>query len=137
MLTRILTMVLLAGAVSLTVSTIPMPNISAAQGDKNARGRALFVEYCASCHGVDGKGGGPVAPALKAALPDLTRIPLDNGKFPFEHIKQVIAGEIGITPHGNREMPVWGGYFRRRSDQSVSTLNVYALTKYLESIQQK
>ena len=29
------------------------------------QGRALFRQYCSSCHGVDGKGGGPSAAALK------------------------------------------------------------------------
>ena len=28
-------------------------------------GKDLFEFYCASCHGRDGKGNGPVAPALK------------------------------------------------------------------------
>jgi cytochrome c553 len=34
-------------------------------------GRDLFEFYCASCHGRDGKGSGPVAPALKTPPPHL------------------------------------------------------------------
>ena len=28
-------------------------------------GKQMYMSYCATCHGVDGKGNGPVAPALK------------------------------------------------------------------------
>lgn len=37
-------------------------------------GPKIFRSYCAACHGVDGKGRGPVASALKHAPPDLTSI---------------------------------------------------------------
>jgi mono/diheme cytochrome c family protein len=36
-----------------------------------ASGKEMFLNYCAACHGKDGKGNGPTAPGLKAA-PDLT-----------------------------------------------------------------
>ena len=32
-------------------------------------GKAMYVEYCAVCHGTDGKGGGPAANALKKRQP--------------------------------------------------------------------
>jgi mono/diheme cytochrome c family protein len=139
MLRRILTIAVLSFGVSLILYSIPSSmTTTAAQGkDKNARGRQLYTEYCASCHGLDGKGGGPVATSLKSALPDLTRIPLENGKFPSLRILQVIGGEVDVPAHGSKEMPVWGRYFRRRHGGSVSNLNVYALEKYIESIQQK
>ena len=35
-------------------------------------GKEMFDAYCASCHGVDGKGNGPAAPALKKQPADLT-----------------------------------------------------------------
>ena len=37
-------------------------------------GKRLFQEYCAVCHGKDGKGGGPAADALKQRPSDLTQI---------------------------------------------------------------
>ena len=37
-------------------------------------GRILYGNLCASCHGVDARGGGPVAEALSVAMPDLTRL---------------------------------------------------------------
>lgn len=104
---------------------------------KALRGEKLYVEYCASCHGLDGKGSGPVAPTLKAFVPDLTRIPLENGKFPALRIRNVIEGEVNVATHGTKEMPVWGLYFRRTRGESVSKLNSYALMEYIQSIQAK
>ena len=40
-----------------------------AEGDQ---GRAYFVRYCASCHGVEGKGDGTVSRSLKVKPVDLT-----------------------------------------------------------------
>jgi mono/diheme cytochrome c family protein len=115
-----------------------LQTVSANQGgDSNARGRKLYQRYCASCHGLDGKGGGPVAASLKTAIPDLTNIPKVDGKFPSLRILQSISGELPIAAHGDREMPVWGTVFRRREGPSKAQLDVYALTKYVESIQSK
>ncbi|MEW6127224.1 MAG: c-type cytochrome [Acidobacteriota bacterium] len=106
----------------------------------NDRGRKLYLQYCASCHGIDGMGNGPVTPNLKVAPPDLTAIEKNEGKFPSLRIQNVIAGEVGqteLTIHGTKEMPVWGNIFRLKKGQTHSILNVYALTKYIESIQKK
>jgi mono/diheme cytochrome c family protein len=46
-------------------------------------GPDLFRAYCTSCHGLDGRGAGPAAPALKAKVPDLTLLARNNrGQFP-------------------------------------------------------
>jgi hypothetical protein len=97
------------------------------------------MQHCASCHGADAKGHGPVASTLKTAPSDLTNIPTEKGKFPSIRISLVIQGEVGqmeIAAHGTREMPVWGAVFRAiRPDKGVARLDVYALTKYIESLQ--
>src|ERR1700674_202975 len=41
-------------------------------------GKNMFLNYCASCHGVDGKGNGPAAAALKPAPTDLTTLAKAN-----------------------------------------------------------
>ena len=52
-------------------------------------GKDLFRAYCASCHGMDAKGNGPVAPALKAPVPDLTTLAKRNrGVFPVNRWKK-------------------------------------------------
>ena len=109
-------------------------SIAAAQKNKNDLGRKLFMNNCASCHGSEAKGDGPAASALKTAPPDLTRIAKVDGKFPAMRVKRIIGGDDFITGHGSREMPIWGDIFSRQRDRTVSNLNVYALTKYIESI---
>ena len=78
-------------------------------------GKDLYVSYCASCHGMDGKGKGPVAPALKTSVPDLTTIQKRRaGKFPTADLEKFILGEGDIkAAHGSADMPVWGPLFRR------------------------
>ena len=43
------------------------------------QGPALSKAYCASCHGTDAKGDGPMAKSLKVKPADLTRIAARNG----------------------------------------------------------
>jgi mono/diheme cytochrome c family protein len=116
------------------------PSVAAKQGQKKngapTEGRKLFIKYCASCHGEDAKGYGPVSGQLKTLPADLTRIPLENGKFPAYKIEETITGEHMTTAHGTREMPVWGSIIRRKGE-GMLRLELYNLTKYLESIQQK
>jgi len=108
------------------------------QGNKNtARGQKLFMQYCASCHGADGKGNGPAASSLKSFLPDLTKIPKVNGKFPGLQVLNAISGEKNIPAHGSKEMPVWGQVLRERKGETNAKLDIYALQEYVESIQQK
>jgi mono/diheme cytochrome c family protein len=39
-------------------------------------GVSIFGNYCAACHGLHGRGNGPVSKALKQEVPDLTRLSL-------------------------------------------------------------
>ena len=50
-----------------------------AEGDKPKSGAQLFVSLCASCHGEQARGDGPVAPLLVTPPSDLTRIAQRNG----------------------------------------------------------
>ena len=100
-------------------------------------GPDLFRAYCASCHGKDGKGNGPVAATLKATVPDLTIITVSNdGNFPVARMKRIIMGEGMIASHGSREMPVWGPIFHQvEEDVDRGNVRVENLITYLESIQ--
>jgi mono/diheme cytochrome c family protein len=74
-----------------------------------ASGQEMYMNYCAVCHGKDGKGGGPAAEALKVPPADLTVLAQKNGgKFPSSHVSSVIRGEADLPAHGNSETPVWG-----------------------------
>lgn len=105
----------------------------------SVKGPDLFRAYCASCHGADGKGNGPVAQALKNPTPDLTLISLRNGgKFPAARVRTIIAGDDAIAAHGSRMMPVWGPIFHQvERDQDWGNVRIDSLAKYLESIQKK
>lgn len=100
-------------------------------------GIKMYRTYCAVCHGIDGRGNGPAAAALKQALPVLTLLSKNNGgKFPFFRVSSVIQGDAGISAHGSREMPMWGDAFRTiNRDESLVKLRVHNLTQYLASIQ--
>jgi mono/diheme cytochrome c family protein len=101
------------------------------------KGPDLFRAYCASCHGLDAKGGGPAASALKAKVPDLTVLTRDNqGQFPALHVRQMIMGDQIVAAHGSREMPIWGPIFHQiEEDKDFGNVRLENLVKYLQSIQ--
>jgi hypothetical protein len=83
-------------------------------------GPKIFRYDSAACHGADGRGHGPASGALRHAVSDLTPIPQKKGgKFPYEHVKEIIEGkQPGPLAHGDREMPIWGPIFHEvESDQ--------------------
>lgn len=107
-------------------------------------GAELFAQLCASCHGQDGAGSGPVAPALTVQVPDLTRLAWrDGGDYPREDVRRAIDGRLEYRAHGSREMPVWGirFYDLSRSDTDAERAKVDAmiekLVDYLASIQDR
>ena len=102
-------------------------------------GREMYLAYCASCHGADGKGNGPAAPALKTPATDLTQPAAKNGgRFPDAHVMQIIRGDSMTTAHGNKDMPVWGPVFLQMGhDTAQVQQRIRNLTRYLESIQAK
>ena len=100
-------------------------------------GRDSFNRYCASCHGVDGRGGGPVASALRNRPPDLTTLARREGGFPRERVFAFVEGtnRLSLT-HGSGDMPVWGRTFRGL-DSSEARIKVRLdnLVAYVESLQ--
>ncbi len=104
-------------------------------------GKDLYGAYCASCHGTDAKGRGPVASALKDAVPDLTTLAKRNrGVFPREDMEKMILGEKkdSRAAHGSDAMPVWGPVFRKvENDKDFGLVRVRHLVDYLISLQRK
>ena len=110
-------------------------------------GRRDYVNYCAACHGPDGKGDGTLGEFLTLAVPDLTRLSkLNAGKFPEERVEQVIDGRVDVKVHGMRDMPVWGDWFNSEAasldtDKAARELivndRIASLMNYLKSIQVK
>src|SRR5690606_16728544 len=105
-------------------------------------GMQLYEQLCASCHGVDGRGDGPVAPLIKVGVPDLTRLAArDGGEFPAEDVRFIIDGRYDRRAHGARDMPVWGWQLYDSSNPDPATerartnLAIDRLVEYLRSIQ--
>jgi mono/diheme cytochrome c family protein len=123
----------LASAQNKTIKAVPLQPTATLEGAES------FNQYCAVCHGKDGKGGGPAAEALKKRPSDLTQIARrNNGKFEDLVVQNVINGEDVKSAHGSRDMPVWGELFKSVSgDASARRLRVYSLVRYIEQMQAK
>lgn len=103
-------------------------------------GKQMYSSYCAPCHGVDGRGHGPVAAALKEPPSDLTLLAKANhGKFPETHIIAVMRFGTEVQAHGSVEMPVWGQIFGQMSKTNPQEKDLRAanLSHYLETLQVK
>jgi mono/diheme cytochrome c family protein len=103
-------------------------------------GKQMYKNYCAPCHGVDGKGNGPVASALKAPPTDLTFLSRNNhGKFPDTHIVSVMEFGSSLPAHGSAEMPVWGPILGKMNQMNAmdKQLRISNLSRYIESLQVK
>ena len=119
---------------------------SAAVGQETALGAEEFRLNCAACHGLEGRGDGPVAQQLTTAPKDLTRLAADRGgAFPFERIYRVIDGRRPVAGHGTKDMPIWG---RRYTTEAITERGPYyypideivqgrilSLVYYIQSIQ--
>lgn len=103
-------------------------------------GKEMYNSYCAVCHGVDGKGAGPAASALKVVPTDLTELAAKNGgKYPSLHVSSVLRGEAETPAHGSKDMPVWGPLFRHLSQGHDAEVQqrIANLNQYVESLQKK
>jgi len=105
-----------------------------------ASGKEMYAQYCAPCHGTDGKGGGPAAPAMKAPPSDLTQLTKKHdGKFPANYLAGVLKFGSSLSAHGSAEMPVWGPLFQsldKFHDTAVQQ-RISNLVGYIESMQAK
>jgi mono/diheme cytochrome c family protein len=130
---------------------------TAAQAEDPDIGKGEFQSSCASCHGADAKGKGPVSDQLKRPPPDLTILAKNNnGEFPASAVYETIDGSKTVSAHGNREMPIWGDRFNPiinlphyvdpsywklagpdQSPEVVVRKRILAVVHYLSRIQQK
>jgi mono/diheme cytochrome c family protein len=106
----------------------------------SSSGKTMFDSYCAVCHGKDGKGDGPAAPAMKASPTDLTLLAQKNGgKYPAAHVAAVIRGQASTPSHGSEDMPVWGPLFSSISQGHTAQVHqrISNLVSYIETQQAK
>lgn len=130
---------LVAVALAATSTCLAQPQIKSVAPVQTspASGVEMYTAYCAVCHGTDGKGRGPAAPALKTIPPDLTQLTVTNeGKFPTLKVQQYIKGDTLAPAHGSRDMPMWGPIFRQVSDHDAEIqLRIRNLTEYIAKLQ--
>src|SRR5215469_15000224 len=101
-------------------------------------GQEMFKTYCATCHGIGGKGDGPAASALKKTPADLTQLSRKHdGKFPDAYISTKLKS-VDQPAHGSKEMPIWGALLPSVSQGEAETqLRINNLVGYIASIQAK
>ena len=103
-------------------------------------GTAMYSQYCASCHGLEGRGDGPFAFMLKKPPSDLTGLSKRHmGKFPAEYVSNVLRFGTGSTVHGSSDMPTWGSIFQMidKNNERAVQQRIKNLTDYLETLQRK
>lgn len=118
--------------------------------EKSNLGQQEFEQNCAICHGLKGKGDGPLAGFLEGRLPDLTKITeRNNGVYPFNQIMETIDGRRTYAVHGTKEMPTWGkeynveaaeyyfGYRGVYDARAFVRARILALAEYIYELQEK
>jgi mono/diheme cytochrome c family protein len=106
---------------------------------QSVQGKDIYAGYCAVCHGVDLKGHGPAAAAMKVAPTDLTTYAQRHGgKFSDADMRMVIEGQTEVVAHGSRDMPIWGDVFRALTHgHEERELRMKNLIDYLKQMQAK
>ncbi|MDX2484945.1 MAG: cytochrome c [Pseudodonghicola sp.] len=106
-------------------------------------GAELYRVHCATCHGIEGSGQGPMAGVLVIQPDDLTGLAKDNGgSFPIERVIKRIDGRDPLVSHGS-PMPVYGFFFEGKgkavkiaNGQPIMTTEpIVDLLAYLQSLQ--
>lgn len=117
---------------------------NAAAAQEMSYGEAEYINSCAVCHGLEGKGDGPLRDMLRKRPADLTHLAKRNGgAFPSSRVFAIIDGRYAVSGHGDREMPVWGRQFLEDDAKSygpsggevVTTERIHNLAGYIETLQ--
>jgi mono/diheme cytochrome c family protein len=103
-------------------------------------GARTYTTHCASCHGVNGEGDGPVAGVMQVTVPNLRTLARRNGgEFPADAVAGFIDGRNLPVAHGYRVMPVWGDVFdttaRLVEDAPGARARIAAVVDYLRGLQ--
>ncbi|MBI4382102.1 MAG: cytochrome c [candidate division NC10 bacterium] len=106
-------------------------------------GRELYVRYCASCHGMGGRGDGPASKAFRRRPSDLTRVRARYaGQYPIREVMAAIDGRYPVRAHGDSAMPVWGIVFEQEKEEKearwpkrTTLLQVRLIADYVLTLQ--
>lgn len=129
-----------AAGMAAVLYAVGAPVLAASEGAQQ-QARRDYQKYCASCHGPQGRGDGPVAQAMKAMPADLTLLSMNNdGKYPYEKVREIIDGRADVKAHGPRAMPVWGEEFYMSAEgvgQRQAHDRIEGLTDYILRLQKQ
>jgi len=116
------------GALAYAVGLSLLGSNALAQSDPD-HGKAEYESNCASCHGLGGKGDGPLSESFRPKAADLTTLAKRNdGVFPAQRVYEVIDGRQEVAAHGPRAMPVWGRDYRSHvPDVTLGDIQIYGL----------
>lgn len=129
----------------LIAAAIATLTCTASNAQEMSYGEAEYLNSCAVCHGLDGKGDGPLGDVLLKRPADLTHLSERNGgAFPYSRVFATIDGRYPVPSHGEREMPVWGRQFLEQDEtlygpnggEVVTTERIHNLAGYIETLQQ-
>ena len=115
---------------------------------KSDIGKREYEANCAQCHGLKGKGDGPIADWSEIGVSDLTLLAKrNNGVFPFARVYEFIDGTQVVKAHGTREMPIWGADYKVKgaeyymdvpfNPETYVRARILALTEYVYRLQAK
>ena len=120
-------------APSVKIKVVPINRLPADAG------KEMYSSYCASCHGEDGKGYGPAAPALSKGVPDLTLLAAQNkGQYPKYKVLTALSQFSESHYLGTRaEMPDWHTAFVSldRSCPFKAHVRAMSISKHIETLQ--
>ncbi|NVO54533.1 cytochrome c [Rhodobacteraceae bacterium B1Z28] len=106
-------------------------------------GAELYQHYCATCHGIEATGHGPMAGVLIIQPTNLKTLAGGDGVFPTARVVARIDGRDPLVSHGS-PMPVYGPYFEGQ-DTAIKTPEgqpiltsqpIVDLVAYLETLQE-
>ena len=111
-------------------------------------GQREYLASCATCHGADAKGSGPLRPYLTKSPGDLTVLAKKNGGIlPAARMYAVIEGSQEVAGHGSRDMPAWGYNYRLQAAEYYMDVpynadafvraKILALIEYINRVQVK
>jgi mono/diheme cytochrome c family protein len=100
-----------------TFSVLLLVGTNPTWAQNQSEGKKLYLTYCASCHGDNGKGDGPAAQSLPVKPANHTAGSVMN-QFTDKFLMEIISkggSAVGKSPM----MPAWGGQFKENQLRDI------------------
>jgi len=127
-----------ASALSLLASGLPTTVDLKVAKTSPADGKGMYTSYCTPCHGVNGKGNGPLSSSLKRTPSDLTTLSKNNGgNYPEVRVIGILAHGSAVSGHDGAGMPHWAITLGNmdQNNKLDTPLRISNLSRYVETLQ--